>query len=341
MLKKSIQNTIKDVHLDQSGAALITALLIVSVMSITALAVIENLRFSMKLTSNLSQREQARLYALGAEQLAMSTIEAARKANSGQDNARYPELDGWTQKPLFFPIDGGTIKGQVKDGANCFNLNALVKTEDNETLIADEVSIEKFANLLEYTGISNAEAIALANSVVDWIDTDSTPRYGGAEDADYAISAIPYRTGSTLLADVSELKVIKGFEPDMVEKLRPWLCVRPSLNLTKLNVNTLTTQDLPLVLGYLGKQFDEVAFNNILAERPVSGFSSLDEFFSLSVFGEDAMPIEQRQYYALASDFFELNAQISYYQTMISLHSILQISQGGDITVISRRYGSF
>ena len=75
---------------NQSGAALISALLIVSVMSFTALAVIENLRFSMKLTSNLAQREQARLYAIGAEELAKTTLKTTFQAVQQETRERLP-----------------------------------------------------------------------------------------------------------------------------------------------------------------------------------------------------------------------------------------------------------
>lgn len=331
-------------HKDQngeSGAALITALLIVSVMSITALVVIENLRFSMKLAANFGQREQARLYALGAEQLSKETILAARKVTANGDDERYPALDEWTRKPVFFPIEGGSIKGRVADGSNCFNLNALVNSGENLALVRDQEASAMFEILLENVGVSKGDTGSLVSSVVDWIDSNSSPGFGGAEDPDYAVMEPPYRTGQTFLADISELKVIKGFTPLIVEALRPWVCVRPNMLLNELNINTLSQEDLPLILAYLGEDFDEVGVNTILAERPVSGFSNTEELFALSVFENKELSENSRQLFGVSSEFFELNAQISYYQSVISLHSVLQISRGGDITVISRRYGTF
>lgn len=325
----------------QDGAALISALLIVSVMSLTALAVIENLRFSMKLTGNLGQREQARLYALGAEQLAKSTIKATYQIGRQTKLERYPELDTLTLNPIFFPIDGGSISGSIKDGSNCFNLNSLVKIGESNTFVADEVSLQKFVVLLEAVGVHASEGQSLANSIIDWIDSNSSPGYGGAEDPDYAVLQTPYRTSGTLLADVSELNVIKGFSPELVETIARWVCVRPDVNLNQLNLNTLSIEDLPLVLSYLGNKYDEVVVSNILSQRPVTGFNEVEDFFELDVFQEDKFPEEEKQFYGLASDYYELHAQISYYQTVISLHSLLQISRGGDITLVSRRYGSF
>ncbi len=327
---------------NESGAALITALLIVSVMSVTALSVIEGLRFSMKLSGNMAQREQARLYALGAEQLAVGTLSAARKLAVGESESRYPALDEWTRTPLLFPIEGGAIKGRVKDGANCFNLNSVVRMADGDrTIVANEVNIQRLARLFEYTGISVGETIGLANSVADWIDTDSAPGYGGAEDPDYVVLHPPYRTSATLLADVSELKTIKGFTSDMVEKMTPWLCARPSMDLSAMNINTLTLEDLPLFLSYLGEDFNEATVSFILGERPVTGFQSVADMWALSVFEKNEVEDQNKSLFAVTSDYFDLDAEISYYQTVINLHSTLQITKSGDITNISRRYGNF
>jgi general secretion pathway protein K len=133
------------------GAALLSALMIVSMMSLVALAVIESLRFSITAATNIEQREQVRLYALGAEQLAISTLEASiqtRKKLGVGNQRRREELDQWTQKPLVFPIDGGMITGRVKDGANCFNLNALVSSDQEGTFVTNSKNVEMFANLL-------------------------------------------------------------------------------------------------------------------------------------------------------------------------------------------------
>ncbi|MFC7290358.1 type II secretion system minor pseudopilin GspK [Hirschia litorea] len=326
----------------EHGAALITALLIVSVMSVTALSVIESLRFSMKLSGNMAQREQARLYALGAEQLAIATINAARKLSPQGEEKRYPALDEWTRTPLLFPIDGGSIKGKVEDGSNCFNLNAVVRLGEGErVIVADGENIKRLARLFEYTGVSLGESVGLANSIADWIDTNNTPEYGGAEDPDYSIQQPPYRTSATLLADVSELKVIKGFTPEMVDKMAPWLCARPNMKLSPLNINTLTLEDLPLFLTYLGPSFSDTTVNAILGERPVTGFQNVDDMWALSVFENDKIEDEDKHLFGLKSEYFDVIAQISYYQTVISLHSTLQITNSGDITNISRRYGNF
>ncbi|MEM7767126.1 MAG: PilX N-terminal domain-containing pilus assembly protein, partial [Pseudomonadota bacterium] len=50
------------------GAALITAMLIVSLMSVVALSLVDTVRFAARLSINLESREQAQLYAIGAEE---------------------------------------------------------------------------------------------------------------------------------------------------------------------------------------------------------------------------------------------------------------------------------
>ena len=89
------------------GAALITALLIVAIMSIVTLAILDSVNFSTRMSYNIAQRDQARLYALGAEQIARAML----KENVKEEKDRYPVLDAWTRSPMIFPIDGGSIEG--------------------------------------------------------------------------------------------------------------------------------------------------------------------------------------------------------------------------------------
>ena len=317
------------------GAALITALILVAVMSISVIGLLDVMRFSFKASANLAQREQARLYAIGAEKLAASTLSTAR----GQEERRsYPLLDYWTREPFVFPIDGGSIMGNVSDGANCFNLNSVV-TQSEGVLVRSDFNADRFEQLLERLDIQPGQASELAGALVDWMDNDQTPSFGGAEDYEYGARAIPYRTSGQMLADVSELRAIVGYSEEVMAVLMPHVCAYQNHLLQPLNMNTISVEDTPIVLAYLGRQFDPQTVVDIIAERPVDGFSRIEDFFGLSIFTQDFFDDGLKEYFALKSEFYSVTAIVRHYQTALALNSTLTISSSGDVTVQSRRYG--
>ncbi|HAV49421.1 MAG TPA: general secretion pathway protein GspK, partial [Brevundimonas sp.] len=60
---------------DRKGMALLTVLLMVTVMAAIAVALLDDVRFSTRRASNLASVGQAQWYALGAEALARKRIE--------------------------------------------------------------------------------------------------------------------------------------------------------------------------------------------------------------------------------------------------------------------------
>jgi len=55
----------------------------------------------------------------------------------------------------------------------------------------------------------------------------------------------PYRAANLLMQSVDELRLVRGFTPEIVEKLRPWITALPQP--TEINVNTASKD----VLGAL------------------------------------------------------------------------------------------
>ena len=68
---------------------------------------------------------------------------------------------------------------------------------------------------------------AIADALTDWLDADTTALPLGAEDGAYAGLAQPYRTGGVMLAEVSELRAVKGVDADDLPPPAP-LPLRPA-----------------------------------------------------------------------------------------------------------------
>ena len=321
----------------ERGTALITALVMVAIMSVVAMTLLESVRFSTRLSMNVAARDQARLYAIGAEQLAAGTIRDLRE--DGVDD-RFPALDLWTRTPVQYPIPEGSIAGRVRDGANCFNLNSLV-VEAEGGFVANAKAQREFSRMLELAEMPRNEAEQLAVVITDWIDSDSRPGFGGAEDPFYTARRPGYRTPGQLMADVSELKLMKGIDADMYDLVRPLVCARPTVDASILNINTLRPWQAPLLATYLGENIGVDTAQRMLAERPEIGFSTLEEALAVSAIQgrlrEDS-GIENR--IALVSDYYDMNVTVMYREAVIHLSATLQIGASGNITTVSRHYGT-
>jgi general secretion pathway protein K len=112
-------------HREQAGVALITVLLIVFLASTAAVSLASVQQLTIRRSTLLLHREQARLYALGAEQWAVAVLK--RDQQSNQDNV--DDLsEPWANLPPSLPIEGGKISARIEDLQGRFNLNNLIKS---------------------------------------------------------------------------------------------------------------------------------------------------------------------------------------------------------------------
>ena len=108
----------------QQGVALITAMIITTIAVSLAGMVMYRQQLQIRLSSNISHLEQAYLYVYGMEDWAGTILN-----NSFEDNdKKYVSLeDNWYADGnlITFPIDGGTLNGQLIDLQGRINVNAL------------------------------------------------------------------------------------------------------------------------------------------------------------------------------------------------------------------------
>ena len=262
----------------ERGAALLTVLMLVSVMAVLSATALERLRLSTRLAANAGAIDQARAYAMAAEGIALGRITTLVEA----DPARTPLAGGWNGAPQTLPLPGGQAVAVVRDGGNCFNLNSVVAGQVGQPLAARQQGIDQLLTLARTLGIADGEARAVADALTDWIDSDQVPRPGGAEDARYAAEEVPYRTGGTLLADVSELRAIAGVTPELYERLRPWVCALPAADMSPTNVNTLAVGQAPLLAMLLPASVTVERARALIAARPPGGWESAYAFSQMA-----------------------------------------------------------
>ena len=261
----------------ETGAALLTVLMLVAVIGVIAAASLERMKIATRQSINMAAIDQARAYGFAAESVALSRVADLVGRDPGKTT-----LDGdWQGREIPFPIDGGTATAKLLDGGNCFNLNSVVTGDVSTRLGARPVAIEQFAALMIILGIQPNDARLLSLALADWVDSDSTPLSGGAEDGSYARAEIPYRTANTLMVDASEIRLLAGMTPEIYATIRPWVCALPITELSPINVNTLLPAQAPLVAMLIPGKLNLQIAKQMIDERPQGGYGSVVNFWSL------------------------------------------------------------
>lgn len=264
----------------ERGAALLTVLLLVAVISVLAASALEKLRLSTRLAANGAAIEQARAFAYAAETVATIRVNSIL----AQDAARTTLAGGWAGRPYALPVPGGIATLTVTDGGNCFNLNGLV-SESEGLYLARPDQVMQFVRLMKLIGIPGQSAEGIAASTADWIDTDANPLPFGAEDTAYRGKDVPYRTPNTLMADISELRAVAGMTPELYDKLAPYVCALPIAKPSQINVNTLQPEQAALFAMLFPDTMDLGKARALLLQRPAAGYDSVTDFWNQPVLG--------------------------------------------------------
>jgi general secretion pathway protein K len=295
-------------HSRQSGVALLTALLVVALATVAAVAMTTRQQLDVRRTGNLLHSEQAWAYALGAESWARVVL--ARDARDSQvDNLS----EDWAiQVPASF-VEGGSVIGRVIDLQGRFNVNSLVVNGE-----ADQPAVDRYKRLLRTLDLDET----LADALVDWLDKDINSRFpGGAEDGTYQLLQPAYRTANRLMADISELRLVKGYDKKVMDKLlggssgAPLVTALPEP--TAINVNTATAEVLTTLANGLSLSDGEA----IVEARGDTGFEKVQDLLLLpAFFGKQVDP----QSLSVQSQWFLLLSEANVGQGRVKLASLIQ-----------------
>jgi len=304
--------------------ALLTVLMLVAVMGALTATALETINRSVRMAGNSRIAAQARYYVLGAEAMALERI--ATLVRMADD--RMP-ASGWNGREFVFPTPDkvGTIRARVSDGGNCFNLNSVADGGSPMTLRARPRGIAQFIALMTTLGISDAEARRAAFTLADWIDADSSPLPLGGEDEAYTRLSPAYRTGNTMLAEVSELRAVAGITPEIYEVVRPWVCALPTTELSPINVNTLEAAQAPLLTMILPGRLTPDAARQVMAGRPAGGWTDVLDFWEHPVLAALSPSSEELDQVKLASRWFSLEIDVDVSDTTLTETALLDVSR--------------
>ncbi len=323
------------VRSSERGAALITVLLIIAAMSVVAVGLTQIVSQATQRARLLDAQAQLRFHAVSAEQVAISHLGGL----IAQVGGRLSEVTPGLGEAQIFPIEGGQVTVVARDASNCFNVNSLVLGRPETELTGEDKAIVDFREMVEEAGFDPGEASALTSALVDWMDSDNVPGPSGAEDAFYLGELPAYRTSGQPLADLSELRAIRGFHGAPIQALEPLICVREvpvAPTRPSLNINTLQPEQAPLlVLAFSGAlRIDEA--RRVIAARPTGGWPELEAFLEEPEIANIAPDSRRLEMLSTVSRYMEVRADVAYRGQTMSLKILLEAQPGENVRTLRR-----
>lgn len=318
-------------HEERDGMALLTVLLLVAVMAAVAVLILDDVRFSVRRSSNIEFQAELQGQAAIAEAAARQML--SQRVGTGSPFSI-------PAKGLSLPLDTdiGRVTTTVHDGQTCFNLNSLVMGQ-GEDLRARPEAADQFVELGIALGIARPLMINLASSLTDWMDSDQTViASGGAEDAAYATGRTPYRTAGLVLSDVSELRAIKGVTPRLYDVLFPYVCALPEAQPARLNINALAADKAPLLVAISHGQLSLGNARAAIAARPPSGWSSADAFWASNELNTAVASDEMRRQTVISSRYFDIKINVEAGDGRAVRTALIHVSPEGEARTLFRRW---
>lgn len=301
---------------NSAGVALITVLLVVFLAGITATSLASLQQINIRRSTLFAHQQQARLYALGAEQW---TARILMRDRDGNDIDHLQE--DWAVISPVLPVEGGFVSGHIEDLQARFNLNNLIR----EGAI-DAAQLAILRRLLERLNLDPD----LAQAVADWIDADQELRFpGGAEDGEYLHRG--YLAANRSLLSITELRLIEGVDQEIFAVLSPFVTALPWF--TPVNVNTAPAP----VLAALADELDLERAADLLELRKDGAYNDIDSFVNAAHL-QEAESLS-REALTVNSRFFLMHVDVEVGEARIGLKSLLSRTASGQVFNYSRSFG--
>lgn len=207
-----------------SGVALITALLIVSLATVATVSLTASHQLDLRRSLTTYNFGQAQMYGRSIEALANELVTTIRNDADLADKL----TQTCQTPPLQLEMGGFQIQARLKDLHCRINLNNLLDSED-------EATESGFIRLVDALNRRHADmeldAQAIISALRDWQNPE-------VENDWYTRQSPPYRSANQPLSTTSELLLIRGMNPTAYRYLEPYVTALPESG-TALNEASL------------------------------------------------------------------------------------------------------
>ena len=245
-----------------------------------------------------------------------------KRANEAYD----APTDVWAFPIKNYAIGDGFLSAQIEDERGKFNLNDLAGNPGDE--LQRKTKIQRFKRLYELLQINPD----LVDTLVDWVDQDENQEPVGAESLYYQSQHPPYKAANGQLPSLGDLRLIKGYTPEVVEKLTRYVTVFPVDGGAPVNINTAD----PLVIQALDPRITQTMAAEIVQGRPYKKKEDLDKIGSFQQIGAELRASQSG--YDVRSDFFSARLGITVNEvTKTALVALRRDPARGESSLLSLR----
>jgi general secretion pathway protein K len=260
----------------QSGAALMSALIIMVICAMLATMMIMSQRFLIHQASLVTQSDNMTLDLQGGQEWAKSVL--------------LQNKDLRNVKPLSIKLHGVHLEATIVGAQGLFNLNSLLMKANQA----------QFVRLMQAAvpDVSSAQAGAVARSLIQWVGRPGASLSSADADNYYLKLSPPYRVPHRLMVDPSELRLVRGMTAKLYYALQPFITVLPGA-VTQVDINYAS----PQVLMSLNSSLTLAQTQGMAACRSSHGFfTNTGDFMQLCAPGIKLTNITvNSQYYLLKS----------------------------------------
>ncbi len=280
-----------------NGSATILALLISAVMITISVGFNWLVKEHLKAAEGLRAKTEAALHATSAYETLIYCMLAGSVTNRDIVLYKGEELLGIKA----IPLNGKRVKTNKGVGLSIQDSNGMFSLTYPEPAV--------LRRLITILAPENKNANVIANSLMDWIDTDRFNRLDGAEDTFYRFEGKPYTARNYPIQYIEEFSLIRGMDSELFKKLLPHITLLPN---TGFNPNTATDEFL---MAYL--DIDRGALQvlrDYMKDRPIRSNGELFGLVGRSLISAEAV-------YFIPSSFWDIKVYAGQTRDMYTIQA--------------------
>lgn len=294
---------------DERGVALLLALLVLTLLAALILEFDAEARREYREAAAFRDNFKASMLTRAAVQAARAVLQQdfLRDKQTGQFFDGPSDL--WAMPIKNYAIGDGLLSAQIEDERGKLNLNDLAAAGGDA--LQQKTKVERVRRLFELLQLSPD----LVDALVDWVDQDENPQPAGAESLYYQSQKPPYRSANSALPALGDLRLVKGFTPEIIDRLSRYVTVYPVEGGALVNLNTAD----PLVIQALDPAITQTMAAEIAQGRPFKAKPDLDRIGSFQEIGARI-----RADYDVKSEYFSARLAITVNESTKSALAVLQ-----------------
>jgi len=305
----------------EKGFALILTLIVTALMVAALVELIHQAYVDISLSRGYRDGQQASLLAESGVTGGMKLLQLSLL---GKDNTSLN--DAWATL-VKLDDETGSIEITVIEESGRINLNSLVQP-NGEFEPFTQAALKRLGKRLQIP----EEAW---NSLADWQDSDDQTRSNGAETPFYRSQIPPYAARNGKLATITELSLVKGFTPDIVARLKPFVTIyadQAGAPLPMININTASKE----VLAALDDGIDNPMAERILEERSLKPFTVTDNLSRIAGGGTISSRIAANVIYK--GSLFRITSIARVKESARTVEAVIRLTGGAPETLSWQEY---